>query len=336
VAKPTPITFHVPASAANLGPGYGVLGLALDLALGITVEHRTDGQLLIERRDDPSARRDDPRHDPVVRGLRVGAELFDVPLQKGLSIVVEGTIPRGTGMGTISAGYAAGFGIAARLAKKKWTPSAVLDALVPIGGDPAHGAAALLGGLTVTTQLSLPQESPLRQRAIAMPIHPDWHYVIALPDAQMATADTKRVLPPTLPHAATRRSTSRTLGVLHALQHGDEELLRDCIVDEVHLPYRRRLLPGQDEALRAAVDAGAAGATICGHGPGLIAFTRATGRIPEIARAMVHAFTKAGREATTLTVQTAFYGALPNSAATAGGLPGGGPLPGGAPLPTTG
>ena len=311
MAKPSPITFHVPASTANLGPGYGVVGLALDLPLGITVEARSDGEIVVDRRDDPSAHREDLRHDPVVRGLRRGAELFDVSLAKGCSVRVEGTIPRGTGMGTISAGYAAGLSIAARLARKKPTPGAVLDALVPLGGDPAHGAAALLGGLTATAQLSLPHEREIRHQPLPMPIHADWHYVIALPDIQMGTADTKRVLPPTLPHAATRRSTGRTLGVLRALAEADEELLRECLLDEVHLPYRRRLVPGLEDALVAAVDAGAAGATICGHGPGLIAFTTVSGRVSEIARAFVQAFGRADREATTLTLQTAFYGALP-------------------------
>ena len=81
----------------------------------------------------------------------------------------------------------------------------------------------------------------------------------------------------------------------------------------MHLPYRRRLVPGLPESLTAAVDAGAAGATICGHGPGLIAFTTVQGRVPEIAKAMVHAYGLAGCEATTLTLQTALYGAFPVS-----------------------
>ncbi|MBX3463278.1 MAG: hypothetical protein KF830_08905 [Planctomycetes bacterium] len=316
MARPTPITFHVPATAANLGPGYGVIAVALDLPLGITVEPRTDGELKVERRDDPSAHLEDPRHDPVLRGLRRGAELMDVSLGKGLSVLVEGTIPRGTGMGTISAGYAAGLGIAIRLGRKKRPAHELLDALVPLGGDPAHGAAALLGGLCATVQVSSQQEPQLRQRILQLPIHRDWHYVVALPDVQMGTAEMKRVLPPTLPHSVTARSTGRTLGVLHALQHGQEELLRECIRDEVHLPYRRRLVPGLPEVLEAAVDAGAAGATICGHGPGVIAFTTVAGRTAEIARAMVQAWGGVGRQATTLTLQTAFYGALPAIGAT--------------------
>lgn len=311
MAKPEPITFHVPASAANLGPGYGVLALALDLPLGITVEARTDGKLLVERRDDPSAHHDDPRHDPVLRGLQRGAERLDVLLPKGLSIVVEGTIPRGTGMGTISAGYAAGLGIAARLARRKPTGAQLLDELVPLGGDPAHGAAALLGGLVATVPLSVPQAPVLRQRILPFPLHTGWHCVLALPDVTMGTAETKRVLPPTVPHAAIARTTGRTLGVLHALQHGDEDLLRTSLLDEVHLPYRRRLVPGLSEALDAAVAAGASGATICGHGPGLIAFTLHAARAADIERAMVEAFVAKGRRATTLVRKPAFYGALP-------------------------
>lgn len=314
MAKPSPITFHVPASAANVGPGYGVIALALDLPLGITVEPRTDSMIVVDRRDDPSANQDDPRHDPVLRGLRRGAELFDVSLTKGVTVTVDGTIPRGTGMGTISAGFAAGLSAAVRMSKRKVTASQVLDALVPLGGDLAHGAAALLGGLTATVQMSTPQEPTLRLRPLPQPIHPDWHYVIALPDVQMGTADTKRVLPPTVPHAVAIRSTSRTLGVLEALEHGDEELLRQCIQDELALPYRKRLVPGMHEALAAAIEAGAAGATICGHGPGIIAFTMVQGRSAAIARAMVHACGQAGTEATTLTLQTAFYGALPGGA----------------------
>ena len=318
MAKPSPITFHVPATAANLGPGYGVVALALDLPLGITVETRTDGVIQVERRDDPGAHLEDPRHDPVLRGLRRGAELCDLSLARGLSVIVEGTIPRGTGMGTISAGYAAGLGVAVRLGKKKPPANELLDALVPLGGDPAHGAAALLGGLCATVQISTPNEPQLRQRILQPPIHAEWHYVIALPDVQLGTADMKRVLPPTLPHAVTSRSTGRAIGLLHALQHGDEALLRECILDQIHLPYRRRLVPGLTEVLEAAVDGGAAGATICGHGPGVIAFTRVAGRTAEIARAMVTAWAAAGRHATTLTLQTAHYGALPAAPKPAG------------------
>ena len=70
--RPDPITFHVPASAANLGPGYGMLGVALDLPLHVTIESRTDGVVLIERPDQPLMTAEDRRQDPVLPGLLVG------------------------------------------------------------------------------------------------------------------------------------------------------------------------------------------------------------------------------------------------------------------------
>ncbi len=309
------VTFHVPASASNLGSGFGVLALALDMSLSITVEPRTDGEIVVDRKDDPSAHLDDPRHDPALRGFRAAVDALGISLKKGgATVIVEGAIPRGTGLGTISAGFAAGFGAAARIAKKTCSVAAALDRLVPLGADPAHAAAALGGGLCATTLLSAPGDGELRQNVLPQPIDPDWHYVVAMPDIQMGTAETKRVLPPTLPHAATPRAVGRAIGVLHALESGDEELLRASLVDEVHVPHRRRLVPGLHRSIAAAVDAGAAGATICGHGPGVIAFTTVDGRTPAIAKAMVEAFDDAGSRATTLTLQTAFYGALPTGA----------------------
>lgn len=311
MARTEPIHFHVPASAANLGPGYGVLAVALDLPLHIAVEPRGDGEVVVERADDPGAHLDDLRHDPVLRGLRAGASLLDVPLQRGLSIRVEGTIPRGTGMGTISAGYAAGLGVAQRLARRKADAAALLDQLVALGGDPAHGAASMLGGLCAAIPTEPGPEGRPHLLPLQCPLHAAWRFVIALPDVQLGTADSKRMLPPTLPHGAATRSSGRVVGLLRALEHGDEALLRQCIRDEIHIPYRRHLFAGLEPALQAAVDAGAAGATICGHGPGLIALTTDEHRIQGIARAMETALRQADHQATCLVLQPAHYGALP-------------------------
>jgi len=300
----------VPASSANLGPGYGVLAVALDLPLHVTVEQRGDGEVVVERRDDPGANLDDLRHDPVLRGLRGGAELLDVNL-KGITVLVEGTIPRGTGLGTISAGYAAGFAAAVRLAKKKCTPAQALDCLVPLGADPAHAAASLLGGLVATVPLGLRHDGTRKQRPLPFPIHPLWQFVVVMPDVQMGTADTMRVLPPTLPHGVTARSTGRVVGLLQALAQSDEALLQACLYDEIHVPYRKRLVRGMEQALGAGLAAGAAGTTICGHGPGLLALTTEAQKAPAIARAMVQAFAAAERQATSLVLSAAHYGALP-------------------------
>lgn len=312
-------TFQVPASTANLGPGYGVLAVAVDLPLHVTVEPRNDGEVVLRRLDDPDAAAQDPRHDGVLRGLRQGLDLLEGSLGKGLGVTIEGTVPRGTGLGTVSAAFAAGLGIAARLGAGKRrepvTRSRLLDLLVQLGGDPAHGAASLAGGLVAAAVASPPSVQPPRHELLAFPLHPDWRFVVALPDVAMATADTKRVLPPTLPHAVTARTAGRVVAILRALAEGDEALLRACLLDETHVPYRRRLIPGMEPALQAGVDAGAAASTVSGHGPGILALTTDAGRAPAIARAMSEAFTAAGQKATALVLRAAQYGALPSDEA---------------------
>ena len=305
-----PLSFQTPASTANLGPGYGVLGLALELALTTTIEPAEDGNVVVERRDDPDAHDPDLRHDTVLRGLRAAAKLLEVDLSKGLRLVVEGTVPRGAGLGTNSAGFAAGVGAAVRLASKPASPDQLIDILVGLGGDPAHGAASLMGGLVATCLISKPHESP-RHHLVPQDLYPDWYYTLVLPDLQMGTAETTRVLPATLPHAVTTRNTSRLVGLLAALAKGDEELLGACLFDETHVPFRRKLVPGLEQALAAGKEAGAAGVTISGHGPGVLALTTDEAKTDAIGMAIAEVFHDHSVPTNMMTSRASTTGSLP-------------------------
>jgi homoserine kinase len=309
-----PITFQTPASTANLGPGFGVLGLALDLALTTTVTPATDGKVTVERCDDPDADSLDPRHDTVLRGLQAAAQLMSVDLSDGVHLRVEGDVPRGAGLGTNSAGFAAGIGAAVRLAKDPHSNDALVDdladILVGLGGDPGHGAASLIGGLVATCLVSRPHQ-PRTHHLLQQPLDPAWRYVLVLPDLQMGTAEISRVLPATLPHAVITRNTSRLVGLLKALATGDEDLLGPCLFDEVHVPFRRQLIPGLEKALAAGQEAGAAGVTISGHGPSLFALTTDEQKAEEIGAAIAQVFRDHGVSANSVVSQASPAGALP-------------------------
>lgn len=305
-----PQTFDTPASTANLGPGYGVLGLALDLPLVTTIETTTDGNVVVERDDDPEANALDPRHDTVLRGLRAAASLMNVDLSGGLRVVVKGDVPRGAGLGTNSAGFAAGIGAAVRLAKSSASPETLLDTLVELGGDPGHGAASLVGGLVATALISAPKDTR-RHRLLPQTLAPSWRFVLVLPDLQIGTADIKRVLPATLPHAVITRNTSRLVGLLHALAHGDEDLLGPCLFDEAHVPFRQTLVSGTEKALAAGRECGAAGVTISGHGPSLLALTTDEAKAIEIGETMAQVFRDNSVSARSMVLQTSSTGTLP-------------------------
>ena len=99
--------------------------------------------------------------------------------------------------------------------------------------------------------------------------------------------------------------------MLHALEIGDEELLGKFLFDEVHVPFRRRLVPGMEQAMQAGCEAGAAGVTISGHGPGLVALTTDEAAVEPISQAMIEAFAAEEQVVETLPLRAATRGACP-------------------------
>lgn len=302
-------SFAVPATTAHLGPGFGVLAIALDLPIQISV-HSTDRPgIKIERRGTMRELMMDARHDEILRGLQGGAERFKIKLPPNLTLVADSTVPAGCGLGTNTACFAAGLATAVRFAKKHPPAHEVLDLLAELGGDVAHGAAALAGGLTAACLVS-PARAPQNYRIVRQPLHASWRFLFTVPQARMTTADAQRILPPTLPYATTMRTVGRVLGLLHALAVGDAGDLRAFMQDEVHVPFRQRLIPGIPQAIAAGYAAGAAGVTISGHGPGLLAVSSGTERCAAIGAAMVEAFAAAGQRASTIELTATGQGAL--------------------------
>jgi homoserine kinase len=110
----------------------------------------------------------------------------------------------------------------------------------------------------------------------------------------------------------TRRNTSRLVGLLAALARGDEELLGACLFDETHVPFRRKLVPGLEKAMIIGKEAGAAGATISGHGPGVLAFTTDESKAESIGEAMAEVFRDHSVPANMLTLKASTTGSLPD------------------------
>ncbi len=302
--------FTVPATCAHLGPGFGTLGLAVDIPLHITVSEESEPGHHVLRHGEMSGTPEDPRHDGILRALSAGAERFKIKLPEALTITAHNTIPAGTGLGTSSAGYAAGFGVLLRYAKEAPPADELTDLLVELGGVAGHGGAALYGGLVASCPVQVVKEE-VAHRVFRYPLHDAWRFVLACPKVHIGTADARRVLPARLPHGVVKRTAGRLLGLLHALAEGDESLARRCMVDEVHVPYRRRLLPGLDDAMRAGEEAGAAGVTISGSGPALLALTADEEKALAISDAMAQALEAAGVDAEMHTVRASESGALP-------------------------
>ena len=305
-----PLRFKVPATCAHLGPGFGVLGVAVETALSIEVEENKSGDFEVIRRGEMSHAPQDPRHDAILRALHAAQDTFKIKLPEGLRITAENSIPACSGLGTNSAAYAAGFGIATRYAKQAPAADELLDLLVDLGGTAAHGGAALYGGLVACCPVQTVQET-VSHHVFRYALSPTWRFVIVTPEYHLGAADVIRVLPANLPHGVIKRTSGRLLGLLHALAVGDEKLLHDCLVDEVHVPFRRNIVPGMDQALRAVHESGCGAATISGAGPAIVMITTSAKAAEQGGQLMCQAFEAEGLKASVTTVGTCESGALP-------------------------
>ncbi|NDJ35993.1 MAG: homoserine kinase [Chloroflexi bacterium] len=286
---PSPVSelgyrFSVPATTANLGPGFDSLGMALALRNVISVQP-VPGEAL------------DLKVTGAV-GLPAGEDNLMVKAMRrvlgerkvGAQIEVSAHIPPASGMGSSAAAIVSGVMAGSLLLDDPLEPADLIKLAVEIEGHPDNVAAAMLGGLTASSYV----DGTLLVRRIPTE---NIRVVIALPKVEASTADQRAALPDSVPLKDAAANIGRAVLVVEALRAGDLGLLRDAMVDCLHVPARSEAIPGYEAVVRAAQSAGAQAVTISGAGPAVIAF--AGSRHRQIAAALETAFRSAGAPART-------------------------------------
>ncbi len=284
------IRVRVPATIANLGPGFDAMGLAIRLYNEIEAEPAPALEVVLEGEGADVL----PR-DVTNRVVRSAAALFE---QAGMTLPpmrlrCRNRIPLMSGLGSSAAAVVGGLALAAAwLGRRGWREE-LLELATALEGHPDNVAPALLGGLTLVTQ---DEEGLIAVRVLTPPMR----VALALPAVQISTEMARRLLPTQFPLSDVVAQIGHVALLVHAFREGDWELLRRAMRDRVHEPYRARLIPGYAQAVQAARAAGAAAVCISGSGPALAAFA------PEgheaIAAAMAAAFEEAGFPARTWVV----------------------------------
>lgn len=258
------VTISVPATSANLGPGYDCLGLALDLRHHVTFATMDEPGLLITASGEDAHLIPTDDSNLVYQSMRlvfqkVGGE------PSGLHIHQENEIPIASGLGSSSSAVLAGLFGANTLAGSPLTRQEVLQIATDIEGHPDNVAPAVYGGLVLGVQ----QADGLFVEQIAVP---PMQVVVVLPDFKLATEDARAVLPAELPRADAIFNVSHLGLLVRALETADYGKLSVAMQDRIHQPYRVPIITGMAEAMSAAREAGAAGAALSGAGPSVIAF----------------------------------------------------------------
>lgn len=257
-------TVRVPATSANLGPGFDVLALALQVQMTVTGEQLPGGRIevLSARPGDL----DDPTNHLVVRAWTASCEMLGVPAERrGLRIKVESEIPESRGLGSSAACIVAGVMLANALAGGgRWDEHDVIAEASRIEGHPDNVAAAVLGGMVICA-------SPLQVYRVDLP--EVLQGVLFIPDAPLSTTAARAVLPREYSREDAVFNAARCALLVRAMMGGDLATLRTAMEDRFHQPQRTALMPWLPEMITAALEGGAHGAALSGAGPSVLALT---------------------------------------------------------------
>jgi homoserine kinase len=254
---------RVPATTANLGPGFDCLGLALKIWNTIIVEESRNGPQVHLRGHSEDLARD--RGNLVLSSLE---EVFRRAHRRlpDLCVTMTNRIPIGRGLGSSAAAIVGGIVAANAWLGEKLSRDDLLSLATKLEGHSDNVSAALLGGLTIVVRE--------RGKTFAAEVRPPrgWRAVLFIPAHTLSTKFAREILPPQVTREDAIYNIGRAALLVCAFSAGDVKWLDLGTGDRLHEPYRAPHVPGMDEMCEAARRAGAHGVALSGAGPSLVAF----------------------------------------------------------------
>ena len=257
------ITLRVPASSANLGPGFDALGLALGIYL--ECRFRRSGSLSIQ-----AAGRDSDLISTGEDNLIWQTALAVARDTRGqlppVELVIANDIPIGKGLGSSAAALTAGVVIADHLLGLGWKPLRILDEAARIEGHPDNVAACVLGSIVASAI-----DSGGVTRAVRLELPKAFGVAVVVPDFILPTVEARAVLPPQYSREDAIFNVQRSALLIAALATGSVHAFPTALEDRLHQPYRLKLVPGLDEILQLRAP-GLLGSALSGAGPSVLVF----------------------------------------------------------------
>lgn len=293
------VRVQVPATTANLGPGFDCLGMALKFYNVVEMAVQGENRLAIEVLGEGAQDIARDEGNLVYRAAKMLFKKvgFNPP---GLRIRLINNIPLARGLGSSASAVVGGLVAANVLAGTKVSLREILNMAYQLEGHPDNVAPALLGGIVVSTVV----EDEVRWLKIDPP--PGLKVAVAIPDFHLPTHAAREVLPQQVGLSDAVYNLSRTALLVASLLQGRLDMLSTAMEDKLHQPYRASLIPGLKKVLAAARLAGARGACLSGAGPTVVAF--ADSNLEHIAKVMKETFKENGVNARTLVLEPSFVG----------------------------
>jgi len=286
-----------PASIGNIGPGFDVLGLAID-GLGDTVEAReiSGNEVVIENIFNADH---DISNDPDknTAGIAAKETLRALGIKNGVGLILTKGMPSGSGLGSSAASAAAGAYAVNKLFNGDLSEDELIlaamkgEAYVSGGYFADNVAPSILGGATLTQSID-----PLKVSKLGT--IDELILVLIIPNIQILTKDSRDVIPNKIEKRNFITNMANTASITAAFCKNDYALLKDNLIDVIIEPARTKLIPGLADIKSAAEKAGADGCTISGSGPAIFAISNSHQRAKKIKYEMEKEFISHGVECT--------------------------------------
>ncbi len=263
-----PLTITVPATTANLGPGFDCLGAALNLYNHFTFSILSDSEanFLITVTGTEADRVSRDETNLLYQSfLKFYQHLGQTPPKIQMEIQLGVSLARG--LGSSATAIIGGLVGANVLAGQPLSTTEILDLAIAIEGHPDNVAPALLG----KCQLSV--NNGEKWQIIPLDWHPNLVPVVAIPDFELSTEMARSVLPQTYSRADTIFNVAHLALLIKAIESGRGDWLQIAMEDKIHQPYRQSLIKGYESVKIAAIEAGAYNLVISGAGPTVLAIT---------------------------------------------------------------
>ncbi len=278
---PHKIKLRVPGSTSNLGAGFDALGLAVALPLEVVFHFNTASTQILSVSGEGAEeilRVDDHL---ILHAFQRACRELRRPTPE-VALEIENQIPLQRGLGSSAAAIVAGLLAAQIYFENAFSPQQILDLAGELEGHPENASASLRGGFTINGV----ENGQVICENFAPP--ENWAAAGFIPDLKIATADARRMLPPSLSRQEAVGNVQSAAMMVAAFAQANPKLLAFAAKDYLHQPYRKHLVPGFDTICEAAMHNGAYCAFLSGSGSTLLAICESR-RAPKIAQTMAQA-----------------------------------------------
>ena len=257
------VRLRVPASSANLGPGFDALALALGVYLDCRFRPAERLSITVSGRDAAAiSTGEDNLIWQTALAVAAGHDSALAPIE----LDIRNDIPVGKGLGSSAAALTAGVVIADRLLGLNWKRPRILDEAARLEGHPDNVAACVLGSIVASAM-----DSGGVARAVRMELSPRFGLGVVVPDFVLPTSEARAVLPDCYGKADAIFNVQRAALLIAALATGTTAAFPAALEDRFHQPYRLPLVPGLDHILKLRAP-GLLGCALSGAGPSVLAF----------------------------------------------------------------